>query len=223
MARLTRNVSTSRNAFVLALVVGCCSLAGALPNQNANQHASANAGNTSFQAKIQSLVGEWQGTCEVQWAANDTTTTELNVSVKANANGGVLVAYDSFARGKTISGVANWSISNNQLSCSNYDTRSDWQCNFNAALPASNQASLTGTSSGTSYTQNINFRDDGKVVIEYYKAGANNTQELVQRFTMTRLSSDKLSSASAYLDDAKLLAKVNYTNSTKTAGVNSNE
>ena len=59
-------------------------------------------------------------------------------------------------------------------------------------------------------------------MIEYFKAGSNNTQELVSRMTLTRLPSDKISSASAYLDDAKLLAKVN-ARGTATAGVNTNQ
>jgi hypothetical protein len=213
-------MALSRNALVLALVVGTCSIAGALPqnSQNSTQNAPTNA----FQAKLVGLVGEWRGNVEVTWAPGDTTTTECDVSIKANSEGGILFAYDSFARGKAVSGLTNWSVNGNQVSVNTYDQRNDWNCTFSGALPSTTQGTFTGNATNVAYTQNINFRADGSVVIEYFKAGSNNTQELVSRMTLTRLPSDKISSASAYLDDAKLLAKVN-ARGTATAGVNTNQ
>jgi hypothetical protein len=205
---------------MFALVVGTCSLAGALP-QNA-QNSTQNAPTNAFQAKLLASVGEWRGNLEVTWAPGDTTTTEVDASIEANTQGGILFAYDSFARGKTVSGLTNWTVSGNQVAASTYDQRNDWSCSFSGALPSTTQGTFSGTSNGATYTQNFNFRSDGSIVIECFKAGANNAQELVSRLTLTRLPSDKISSASAYLDDAKLLAKVN-ARGAATAGANTNQ
>jgi hypothetical protein len=222
----TKEISRmTRNALAFALVVGTCSLAGALPQnsaQNSAQSSAQNATSNAFQAKLVGLVGEWRGTIEVTWAPGDTTTTELDVSVKANKEGGVLFGYDSFARGRAVNGVTNWTVNANQIACSTYDQRNDWACTFTGALPSTTQGTFSGSVADVTYTQNIKFRDDGSVVIECFKAGSNNNQELVSRMTLTRLPSDKISSANAYLEDAKLLAKVNV-RGTQTAGVNGNQ
>lgn len=161
-------------------------------------------------ANVQQLKGEWTGTCEVQWAKDDVTSTELNVTVKANDNGGVLFAYDSYARGKSVNGVSNWSVSGNTLTCNSYDARSDWQCNFSGTLASSvrTEQTLTGTSNNATYTQNIKFKTDGSCVIECFKTEGT-SQQLVMRLTMTAWKKANLRRGAAYLDDAKLLAKVN--------------
>ncbi len=195
------NIRTA--ALALTLIAGCCSFAGAPGNENKTSWQN------TVNANVLQLKGEWTGTCEVQWAKDDVTSTELSVSVKANDNGGVLFAYDSFARGKAVNGVSNWSIADNKLNCSAYDARSDWQCNFSGALSSTaTEQTLTGTSNNATYTQNIKFKTDGSCVIECFKTQGTE-QQLVMRFTMTRMAEGKLSAAAAYLDDAKLLAKIN--------------
>lgn len=195
-------------AIALTLVAGCCSFAGAPGNETKTTWQN------TVSANVQQLKGEWTGTCEVQWAKDDVTSTELNVTVKANDSGGVLFAYDSYARGKSVNGVSNWSVSGNTLTCSSYDARSDWQCNFSGTLASGGtDQTLTGTSNNTTYTQNVKFKTDGSCVIECFKTEGT-SQQLVMRLTMKRMDEGKISAASAYLDDAKLLAKVNAKGST---------
>lgn len=197
-------------ALALTLIAGCCSFAAAPGNET----KTSNTWQNSFASNLEQLKGEWRGTCEVQWSKDDTTSTELDVTVKSNVNGGVLFAYDSFARGKAVNGVSNWSISNNQLTCNSYDARNDWQCTYSGSLSGNaNEQSVNGNSNNTTYTQNIKFKNDGSCVVECFKKDGS-TQQLVMRLTMSRMEEGKMSAASSYLDDAKMLAKINASGTT---------
>jgi hypothetical protein len=210
-----------KSTLAVLAVAAAGSLTAVAVAQNVPARLIARAGDVaavsttnSLPDTFRSLVGEWEGTVQVETPSGGTAASTVSISNRLENDAALVSVFDGYSMGKRVQGCAAWRVSQAQSGslehlafCSLLPNAG--ACAFASTAFADGSAiSITGDAGGKTIRQVVRLVDDNRYIAEWLQSGADGSQTRVMYVDMVRLPAGVHSDAQVLFADRQLMARL---------------